>query len=105
MEIEVDGDSIFVMFDPVHAAKSMRNNLVDKNLELEYRDSEKVKGFNRKFAFWDHLETAYDMDQHGDSLFKLMPKLTPAHIQLIIFYLRISYLILLMDKQWTEISL
>lgn len=80
VEINIDGSSIFVMFDPVHATKSMRNDLVEKDLEIDFREYDKVEGSNKKYASWDHMEIAYDMDQNGDSLFKFMPKLTPGHI-------------------------
>lgn len=73
------------MFDPIHAVKCARNNLLNKDLELDYIEADKNINTNenveRKYASWDHVQMAYDIDQNGHALYKCMPKLTDAHIR------------------------
>lgn len=72
--MDIEGVKLIVMFDPVHAAKCTRNNLVEKDLELNFREPEGNRNIERKYAFCDHAQLVYSIEQNGDSLFK-MPKL------------------------------
>lgn len=49
---------IVPFFDPPHLMKGVRNNLLNKDLEIEV-----AKKLNeRKFASWKYLEIAYNID-------------------------------------------
>lgn len=60
----------------------MRNNSVVKDVELDYRESNSKRGVKRKYACWDHIENAFDMDQQSDSLHKFMPEIKEEHVRL-----------------------
>lgn len=80
------------MFDPPHVAKSDRNNLLEKNLEVDFKDAERNKKIPRKFVSWEIFELAYDMDRNSDSMDRYLPKLTDEHIRPhIIKKMKVSY--------------
>ena len=70
---------IIPLYDPLHLLKCIRNNLADKNLEFQYPDqTEKT----RKFANWEHIIIAYEIDIHENKLYITMRKLTDQHAYL-----------------------
>lgn len=62
------------MYDPPHLIKSIRNNLLNNDLEFDCEEGEE-----RKFASWEIIEQAYHMDL-THSMYRLMPKITAEHI-------------------------
>ncbi len=46
------GKKYFVIFDPPHLLKSVRNNLLKYNIELGIKE-----------ATWDHIKTSYEKEQ------------------------------------------
>lgn len=62
------------MYDPPHLIKSIRNNLLNNDLEFDCVEDEE-----RKFASWEVIEQAYHMDL-THSVYRLMPKITAEHI-------------------------
>lgn len=73
--LELGGQEIVPLYDPLHLLKCMRNNLITKNLNFTDED-----GKNR-VAKWDHIVQLYELDKHecviGD---RINPKLTDVHI-------------------------
>lgn len=67
--IILHGHEFVPLFDYPHLFKCLRNNLLDKDLEI-------AKG---KFASWDHLKALYDIDWARGANRKL--QLTPNHIE------------------------
>lgn len=61
------------MYDPPCLIKSIRNNLLNYDLEFDYAEGEE-----RKFASWQIIEHAYHMDL-THSVYRLMPKITTEH--------------------------
>ena len=65
------------LYDPPHLLKCIRNNLADKNLEFQYPDQTEN---TRKFANWEHIIIAYEIDIHENKLDRTMRKLTDRHV-------------------------
>lgn len=70
--IKIDGDVVIPLFDPPHLFKSLRNNLLTKDLRYS------LDG-HIKTAKWSHIEDAYYIDCSGGKL-RVMPKLTEFHV-------------------------
>ncbi|KAL1492252.1 hypothetical protein ABEB36_012729 [Hypothenemus hampei] len=68
---------IIPLYDPPHLIKGIRNNLLTKNLEVNYKSIK--QGENREIASWDIIERAYKIDT-TDTFNRLMPKITEEHI-------------------------
>lgn len=66
------------MYDSIHLEKCVRNNLLDKDLELDYHPMKKE--CERKFASWQHIIDVYEIDIHGLQDGRFLPKLTDRHI-------------------------
>lgn len=68
------------MFDLSHLDKGFRNNLLTKDLEIEV--SKPKKECDRKFASWDHIQAAFEIDAHPVEVKgpRKLPKLTESHI-------------------------
>ena len=73
----VHGVEVIPWFEVAHIIKCIRNNLVTKHLEVDFRNSEKN---SCKYANWDHVITAYEIDIHGNRENRMMPKLTNEHM-------------------------
>jgi DNA transposase THAP9 len=65
----VDSRIVHFMFDPPHLLKSVRNNLMKHDLEL-----------NGKLIKWDYIVKFYEKD--CKQMLKLVPKLTDKHLNL-----------------------
>jgi hypothetical protein len=65
----VANKTVFFMFDPPHLLKSLRNNLMKHDFEL-----------NGNVIKWDHIVKFYERDCH--QMLKLAPKLTDKHLNL-----------------------
>lgn len=90
--MEIEGVPLLVMFDPPHVAKSDRNNLLEKDLELDFQEVDKDKSLSRKIVSWDIFEKAYDMDRNSDSMERYLPKLTEEHVRpKLIKKMKVSY--------------
>ncbi|XP_063911164.1 uncharacterized protein LOC135128200 [Zophobas morio] len=73
--IKIGDHKVVPLFDPPHLLKSMRNNLLTK--DLLYVDK---AGVERR-ASWSFFEKAYGLDQTlGDNL-RMMPKITIDHVK------------------------
>ncbi|KAL6441908.1 hypothetical protein ACFW04_002353 [Cataglyphis niger] len=72
--ITINNQDIIPLYDPPHLIKSIRNNLLNNDLEFDC-----VKGEERKCASWEIIEQAYRMDL-THSVYRLMPKITAEHI-------------------------
>ncbi len=64
---EMRGKKYFVIFNPPHLLKSVRNNLLKYNFE-----------FRIKEATWDHIKTFYEKEQK--LAIRTAPKLTEKHV-------------------------
>jgi DNA transposase THAP9 len=67
--VKLCGNNVFFMFDPPHLLKSVRNNLVKHDFEI-----------NGKLVRWQHVTDFYERD--SKQLVKLAPKLSHRHINL-----------------------
>lgn len=72
--ITINNQDIIPLYDPPHLIKSIRNNLLNNDLEFDCVEDEE-----RKFASWEVIEQAYHMDL-THSVYRLMPKITAEHI-------------------------
>jgi len=71
------GQKIIVLYDPPHLLKGIRNNFLEKDIEINICE----KGLNVKAtALWDIIETAYKLDIHSHLLNRQLKKLTDQHI-------------------------
>lgn len=68
---------MFVLFDYVHLIKSIRNNLVTKDLLI---NANATVDNDKQFACWDDIKTAYNMDKHSTLRQRNLPKLTDKRI-------------------------
>lgn len=69
--------------------KGVRNNLLTKNLLIN--KNEKTNG-NKKFASWDDIVIAYEMDKFSLLKRRNMPRLTDKHVYpVIIPKMRVKY--------------
>ena len=69
---------IIPLYDPPHLLKCIRNNLLHKDLEFAYSDSKDQS--ERKFAQWQHIITAYEINRYGRKKLPALPKLTDQHV-------------------------
>lgn len=65
------------MFDPVHAAKSLRN----KDFKLGFSEAERNDNVERNIVSYDYIQLTFDTDKSRDSLFRFLPKLTDAYVR------------------------
>lgn len=61
---------IVPLFDIPHVFKCMRNNMLDKDIRFD----------KDKFATWDHVKTAFEIDTFSGNNNRCLPKLTPKHV-------------------------
>ncbi|XP_063900839.1 uncharacterized protein LOC135120464 [Zophobas morio] len=73
--IRIGDHEIIPLFDPPHLLKSMRNNLLTK--DLLYLDK---AGVERR-ASWSFFERAYGLDQMLGENVRMMPKITIDHVK------------------------
>ena len=69
---------IIPLFDPPHLLKCIRNNLLDKDLEFNWRTGKEEK--SRTFANWDHLIQTYEVDTFGNRRIRATKHLTDQHV-------------------------
>lgn len=67
-----DTDKIFVMYDPPHLVKNVRNNLKKHGLTVSGKD-----------IMWQHIKDFFDKD--SSKAIRMAPKLTPLHFSLKMF--------------------
>ncbi|KAG4076027.1 hypothetical protein HA402_014026 [Bradysia odoriphaga] len=92
LEYSINGAKIAHIFDPPHLMKSVRNNLLVKNLrhtvsfnETKFRSSGSIvwneKNKQKRTAYWKDVSDFFDFNNNPESgLFNLIPKITPDHI-------------------------
>ncbi|XP_076247801.1 uncharacterized protein LOC143187475 [Calliopsis andreniformis] len=76
--IEVDGIQLIPLYDPPHLIKGIRNNLLNKDLEINVTPGRKE--CERQFASWRIIEQAYNMDISGYVVRPMMKRLTNEHV-------------------------
>ncbi|XP_066581949.1 uncharacterized protein [Prorops nasuta] len=76
--IMIEGKKIIPFYDPPHLIKSVRNNLLTKHLELNYKMKDSSN--TREIAKWDIIHLAYNIDA-DNCIHRLMPKITKEHIE------------------------
>lgn len=93
LEYTINGAKITHFFDPPHLIKSVRNNLLVKNLghtvsfnETKFRSNGSIvwneKNKQKRTAFWKDVSDFYEFNNNCDSgLFNLIPKITADHIR------------------------
>lgn len=70
----INGHEIIHIYDPPHLLKSIRNNLLTKDVNFTWRGK-------RQTATWDHLVNLYEIDKKYEHLeMRCLPKITEAHI-------------------------
>ena len=69
---------IIPLFDPPHLLKCIQNNLLDKDLEFDFRIGKEEN--ERTFANWDHLIQTYEIDTFGSGRIRTMKHLTDQHV-------------------------
>jgi len=68
-----DHDIIHI-YDPPHLLKSIRNNMLTKNVKFNWRGKEQI-------ALWEYLVNLYDIDKTYENLeMRNLPKITEAHV-------------------------
>lgn len=72
--ITIRNRAIIPLYDPPCLIKSIRNNLLNHDLEFDCAEGEE-----RKFASWQIIEQAYHMDL-THNVYRLMPKITMEHV-------------------------
>ncbi|KAJ3639212.1 hypothetical protein Zmor_004081 [Zophobas morio] len=70
----VNDEEIFPFFDFPHLLKGLRNNMLNYDVKFRWKNEEEI-------AMWDHIEQLYDLDCSVDADFRMLPKLTDAHIK------------------------
>ena len=76
--ILINDVEIVPLYDPPHMLKYVRNNLLTKDLEFDFEENTSKE--NRKFARWDHVVKAYEVDLYAPRLSRMVPDLTDEHI-------------------------
>ena len=77
--ILIDNDEIVLLYDPPHLLKCIRNNFLNKDIEIDF-DKLNLKDEDRKFASWNDIVTAYEIDIYSDFLERNVPDLTEQHV-------------------------
>lgn len=73
----IRGHTIIPIFDYVHLIKGVRNNLLTKDL---WTNTNKKPNEEKKYACWDDIITAYEIDKFSFLRLRQMPKLTEKHV-------------------------
>lgn len=91
LEYTINGSKIIHCFDPPHLIKSLRNNLLVKDLKhcvsfnetkfkpngtIVWNEKSKVK----RVASWKDVRNFYEFNNNQNGLFNLIPKITDEHI-------------------------
>ena len=76
--ILIDNVEFIPLYDVPHVLKCMRNNFLNKNIEIDF--DAHLKDEDRKVASWNHIITAYEIDVHGDLIERHVPDLTEQHV-------------------------
>lgn len=75
----IDDTAVIPLYDYPHLFKCLRNNLLTKDLELDFEENKKEE--ERIFVSWKHIILAYEIDVHATSrVERRLPKLTHAHV-------------------------
>lgn len=100
LEYKIGDKHIVHIFDPPHLLKSVRNNLLVKDLvhyidfdETNYRTSGKLSwnenNRTERKASWQHVKAFYEYD--CSNFFRLVPKITQEHIEPIKKKMKVSH--------------
>lgn len=73
----IKGQTVIPVFDFVHLEKGLRNNFLTKDL---WTNMNKKFNEENKYATWNDVITAYEMDKFSYLKQRQMPKLTDKHI-------------------------
>jgi len=70
----INNEEIIPIFDPPHLLKTIRNNLLTKDVIF-------TKNGQTHRASWDHIKTLYELDLRNETCgLRTLPKLTEAHV-------------------------
>ncbi|XP_024882105.1 uncharacterized protein LOC112461186 [Temnothorax curvispinosus] len=75
--IILDNQKIIVLYDPPHLLKGIRNNFLEKDIEIMIDKESNVKGI----ALWNIIETAYNLDIYSNIFNRQLRKITDQHIK------------------------
>lgn len=73
----IKNHKVIPVYDYVHLIKGTRNNLLTKDLDTDTRIS---CALNKKYASWDDIQKAYDIDKNSLMRYRQMEKITEKHI-------------------------
>lgn len=76
--IEINNIQLIPFYDPSQLIKGVRNNLLNKDLEINVTSGRKE--CERQFASWRIIQQAYNMDTAGYVVRPMMKKLTNEHV-------------------------
>ncbi|XP_039302950.1 uncharacterized protein LOC113005700 isoform X2 [Solenopsis invicta] len=74
--ITLDGQKIIILYDPPHLLKGIRNNFLQRDIEVNDNKSNM-----KEIATWNVIETAYELDMTTNTLNRQLRKLTDLHIK------------------------
>ena len=77
--ILIDNVEIVPLYDPPHLLKCIRNNFLNKDIEIDF-DKLNLKDGEKKFASWTDIVAAYEIDVYSDFLERHVPDLTDQHV-------------------------
>lgn len=69
---DANGEEIFILYDPPHLLKRIRDNFIDGKAKFQWQHNEQV-------ASWNDIVSLYELDD-GDYDNRMLHKLTDAHI-------------------------
>lgn len=70
----INDHEVIHVYDPPHLLKSIRNNLLTKNVTFTWRGE-------RQMAMWDYIINAYEIDKTYEDLeMRNLPKITEIHV-------------------------
>lgn len=80
--MELCGVKVVTLYDTPHLDKGDRNNLLTKDLKINYNNAKKDTNASRQFVKWEHFDKAFKMDVKIDTMYRNIPKVTLHHIKI-----------------------
>ncbi|XP_025985726.2 uncharacterized protein LOC105203458 [Solenopsis invicta] len=71
----IKGKEIVPIYDYVHLLKATRNNLLTKDLDINKNTCQEIK-----YASWEDIKIAFDMDKNTSLKYRQLRKITDKHI-------------------------
>lgn len=70
----LNNQKIILLYDPPHLLKGIRNNFLEKDIEINIDKNVK------RIASWNIIETAYKIDIHSNTFNRQLRKLSDQHV-------------------------